>query len=39
MKQRTRLFSIFLALVMCLGFLPGTALADDDYYPDRKSVV
>lgn len=27
MKQRTRLFSIFLALVMCLSLLPGTALA------------
>lgn len=36
MKQRTRLFSIFLALVMCLGFLPGTALADDDYYPGSR---
>lgn len=29
MKQRTRLFSMFLALVMCLSLLPGTALADD----------
>ena len=32
MRQRTRLLSVLLALVMCLGLLPGTVLADD-YWP------